>query len=303
MHLSLAVWLSKHPWQAAILTACFGVFSFVLPPLVIVPIATIALITLEHGYFQGGKVMIISGSAMIALLSLMWPESDAIKYGIGYVTIILIFPLLLSDLLRRTGSLNLVFQLLLLSGFVSIALVYVLLPNPSALWESSINQAYDLLIKNGVKVDKSLAQMWVGRFWGVVVSGITFLVLCGVFLGRWWQALIHSQGSFGREFRRLSSGVVLGSLQFVLLSVAFFTDNEWINNMSRVALLGLALQGLAAAHRSKADGLLPIGLLRVIYILLLLPTKYPISDITVLILACWGFAVFWKRMRSTGLSV
>ena len=300
MHLPLAVWLSKHPWQAAILAACLGVLSFAFPPLVIVVSAIIALIVLEQGYFLAAQAMLFSGAAIIAMLMLMWPKGDALGYGIGYATIFLVLPMFLSDLLRRTGSLNLVFQLLLLIGFVSLALVYVLLPNPSAFWEPSINQAYDILIENGVRVDKSLAHMWADRFWGVVISGVTFLVLCGVFLGRWWQSLIHSHGAFGREFRRLSSGVVLGSLQFLLLLVALFVDVEWMKDMSRVALLGLTLQGLAAAHRSKAEGWLPVGWLRVIYVLLLLPL---ISDITVLFLAGWGFAVFWRRMRSTGLRV
>jgi len=65
-------------------------------------------------------------------------------------------------------------------------------------------------------------------------------------------------------------------------------------------MLGLALQGLASAHRRKAEGQLPRGWLMVIYVMLMVPI---FSFITVALLAGWGLADFWRNMRITSLRV
>jgi len=64
--------------------------------------------------------------------------------------------------------------------------------------------------------------------------------------------------------------------------------------MAWVAVMGLALQGLATAHRRKAEGQLQRGWLVAIYVMLIVPL---FSFVTVALLAGWGLADFWRRMR------
>jgi hypothetical protein len=56
----------------------------------------------------------------------------------------------------------------------------------------------------------------------------------------------------------------------------------------------LTLQGLGAAHRSKANGQLSQGRLTAIYVLLVVPIS---GTITALALAAWGYADNWLRPR------
>jgi len=129
MHLPLAVWLSKHPWQAAILAACLGVLSLQGAVLFVVPASAIpVLLTLEHGPRIGGNVMLAVSAVMIGCL--MWYQQP-VWFAITYALVLFALPMMLADLLRRTGSMNLVFQLTLVAALVTLALVYVLLPQPN----------------------------------------------------------------------------------------------------------------------------------------------------------------------------
>jgi len=80
--------------------------------------------------------------------------------------------------------------------------------------------------------------------------------------------------------------------------VALVADFASVDCMAWVAMLGLALQGLASAHRRKAEGRLPRGWLIVIYVMLMVPF---FSFVTVALLAGWGLADVWRYMRNSGL--
>lgn len=296
MHLPLAVWLSKHPWQAAILAACLGVLSLQGAILFVVPASAIpVLLTLERGSRIGGNVMLAVSAAMIGCL--MWYQQP-VWFAITYALVLFALPMMLADLLRRTSSLNLVFQLTLIAALVALALVYVLLPQPTAFWEQFLGRAFEALSQSGIQFDESLVPQLARTLWGAMVAVLLLTVLNSLFLARWWQSLIHSQGAFGFEFRRLSAGVILGVLLVVISIVALVTDLASVDSMAWVAMLGLALQGLAGAHRRKAEGRLPRGWLIVIYVMLMVPF---FSFVTVALLAGWGLADFWRNMRNTSL--
>ena len=296
MHLPLAVWLSKHPWQAAILAACLGVLSLQGAVLFVVPASAIpVLLTLEHGPRIGGNVMLAVSSVMIGCL--MWYQQP-VWFAITYALVLFALPMMLADLLRRTGSMNLVFQLTLVAALVTLALVYVLLPQPNVFWEQFLGRAFDALSQSGIQFDESLVPQLARTLWGAMVAVLLLTVLNSLFLARWWQSLIHSQGAFGFEFRRLSAGVILGLVLVAISVVALMADFASVDCMAWVAMLGLALQGLASAHRRKAEGRLPRGWLIVIYVMLMVPF---FSFVTVALLAGWGLADVWRYMRNSGL--
>lgn len=296
MHLPLAVWLSKHPWQAAILAACLGVLSLQGAVLFVVPASAIpVLLTLEHGPRIGGNVMLAVSAVMIGCL--MWYQQP-VWFAITYALVLFALPMMLADLLRRTGSMNLVFQLTLVAALVTLALVYVLLPQPNVFWEQFLGRAFDALSQSGIQFDESLVPQLARTLWGAMVAVLLLTVLNSLFLARWWQSLIHSQGAFGFEFRRLSAGVILGVVLVAISVVALVADFASVDCMAWVAMLGLALQGLASAHRRKAEGRLPRGWLIVIYVMLMVPF---FSFVTVALLAGWGLADVWRYMRNSGL--
>jgi hypothetical protein len=134
--------------------------------------------------------------------------------------------------------------------------------------------------------------------WGALAALTLATVFGGLLLGRWWQSLLDTPGSFGIEYRQLRFGRALGIATTVLFIAALATESALIASLAWVAFAALAFQGLAAAHRSKAVGRLNRGWLVAIYVLLIV---LPVTSIVVFMLAIWGFADNWLRPRTQTL--
>ena len=292
MHRSLAAWFAGHPWRAAVVAACLGVMSLQGAVLFVVLASAVpVLVMLERGVRAAVNVMLTAAFAIIAVL--LWFKQP-LWFGAVYAALVLGLPLLLGGMLRHYGSLNLVFQVILLVSLLGLGLVFVILPAPTTIWVQLLNQAFATLSQAGFEMDVTLIDRLAQSMWGAFVSVLVLANFSAVLLGRWWQSLLHAPGAFGREFRELRSGMIVGGLLVVLAIGSLFIDAAWLNSMAWVAMMGLALQGLAAAHRRKAEGQMQRGWLVAIYVMLIVPL---FSFITVALLAGLGLADFWRRMR------
>jgi hypothetical protein len=273
-------------------TACLAVLSLQGAALFVVLASAVpVLVILERGPQAGINVMLSGCVAIVGML--LWYQQP-LWFALAYAAALFGLPLLMGELLRRFGSLNLVYQLTLMLALVAIGLVFALLPAPIAIWAQLLKQAFAALNTAGFAMDATLIDRLAQTMWGAFVAVLVLANLSAVLLARWWQSLLHQPGAFGREFRDLRSGVVLGTLLIVIAVSALWLTFAWLDSMAWVAMMGLALQGLAAAHRRKAEGHLQRGWLVAIYVMLIVPL---FSFITVALLAGWGLADFWRRMR------
>jgi hypothetical protein len=290
VHRSLAAWLCERPWRAAWLAALLGVLSL-QGVILMVPVASAipVLLWLHRGPKFGMNVGLVGSVAVVAVLMYF---KQSVLVSVACALILFGLPMLWAALLARFGSLNLVFQLTLLAALMFLAGVFVLLPEPIAIWQQAMEQVFNSLQASGVQMDAQFIPQLARTMWGAMVAVLVTTTLGSVFLGRWWQMLQVAPGAFGREFRQLSSGNVLGTVLAMIAAASLVSDFAWLNSMSWVAMLGLALQGLAAAHRRKAEGHLKHGWLVAIYVLLIVPL---FSFVTVALLAGLGLADFWKR--------
>ena len=292
MHRSLAAWFVEHPWRAAMVTACLAVLSLQGAALFVVLASAVpVLVILERGPQAGINVMLAGCVAIIGML--LWYQQP-LWFALAYAAALFGVPLLMGELLRRFGSLNLVYQLTLMLALVAIGLVFAILPAPIAIWTQLLRQAFAALNTAGFAMDASLIDRLAQTMWGAFVAVLVLANISAILLARWWQSLLHQPGAFGREFRDLRSGLVLGTLLIIIAVSALWLTFAWLDSMAWVAMMGLALQGLAAAHRRKAEGQLQRGWLVAIYVMLIVPL---FSFITVALLAGWGLADFWRRMR------
>jgi hypothetical protein len=292
MHRALAAWFVEHPWRTAVVTACLSVLLLVgAIPLVVLIGAIPALMMLEHGSRAGLNVM-LAGSAAVIGTTIGFQQS--LWYGLAYAGMLFVLPIMFSGLLRRYGSLNLVFQGIVLLALLTLSSVFVVLSHPTDIWQIPLSQSMAMLQRAQIKVDATLFDYWVRSMWGAVVALLLLLNFSAVLLARWWQSLIHAPGEFGKEFRSLSAGVALTSLLAVICVASLFTDYAWLDSLAQVAVMALALQGLAVAHRRKAEGRLRRGWLVTIYVLLVATLS---SSVTVALLAVWGLVDFWRRKR------
>jgi hypothetical protein len=128
--------------------------------------------------------------------------------------------------------------------------------------------------------------------WGSYAALTLDTVLGALFLGRWWDTLVASAGSFGREFRQLKLGLWLGLAMTVTVIVAVLADFALVDALAWVAVTALAFEGLSAAHRGRAGGRFGQAWLVLIYVFLIVP---PTAFIMVALLAGWGFMDNWRR--------
>lgn len=292
MHRALAAWFVEHPWRTAIITACLSVLLLLgAIPLVVLVAAIPALMMLEHGPRASLNAM-LAGSAAIVGTTVGFQQS--FWFGLAYASMLFVLPLLLSELLRRYGSLQLVFQAVLLLALLVLGVVFAVLPHPTDVWQEPLTQSMVMLQRADIKIDATLFDYWVRSMWGAVVALLMLVSFSAVLLARWWQSLLHAPGEFGKEFRSLSAGVALTSVLAVICVASLFTDFAWLDSLAQVAVIGLALQGLAVAHRRKAEGRLRRGWLVTIYVLLVATLS---SSVTVALLAVWGLVDFWRRTR------
>jgi len=295
MHHSLALWLTERPWRAAWMAALLGILSlqgvFMLMP---VASAVVTLVWLTRGAQTGVNVGLAASAAVIGVLLYFRQPLWAAMLAVGMLYGI---PMLLAGLLNRFHSLNLVYQLTVLLALGVTAVIFATLPEPNRLWEQMLAQAIQTLNGSGLQLDEQAVPQLAHSMWGSLLAMWVLASMCGLCLARWWQSLLQQPGAFGAEFRELRIGNVIGTALVMIVAASFVSNFDWLDSMKWVAMLALALQGLAAAHRQKQQGRLQHGWLVAIYVLLIVPL---FSFVTLALLAGWGLADFWKRAAARG---
>lgn len=295
MHRAIAAWLTERPWRAAVAIAFCGALTQLIPPLTVLVCAIPVLSALRFDTRIGLGVAAIGTAAAWWITNALAP---AVMTG-TFVGIAVTFfgPLGLALLLKRTGSLNLCFQVAVLSIAVLLAVVHAALPDPVAFWKPLLMQMLDSMQTAGIKIEgdrDALVAGWAPAMWGAL-GGLTLATVFGSLLvGRWWDTLLRAPGAFGAEYRNLRLGIALGVTVTVVFVLAMMTSSPLISALAWVAFVALAFQGLAAAHRSRAGGRLNRGWLAAIYLLLVVPLS---MMVTMFVLAIWGFADNWLRPR------
>jgi hypothetical protein len=296
MHRAIAAWLTERPWRAAFASAVCGALSpQVFSPFPVLACAIPVLLMLRFN----ATAAIVAAVSAIAAAGWVVLSSTALSQWV-FVGMLCVFAAApaLAAVLKRTGSLNLTFQLAILGTALAVTAVHVLHPDPVSIWAPLITPSLDAMVNAGMQLEsdkQAIVQLLSRTMWGAVAGMGLATMLGGVFLGRWWQSLLSIPGSFGNEYRELRFGLVLGTGVSALFLIGLVVDSALVSSLLWVAFVGLAFQGLAAAHRSKARGSMNRGWLAAIYVLLIVPLS---TSITVVVLALWGFADNWLRPRA-----
>jgi hypothetical protein len=299
MHRAIAAWLTERPWRAALSAAFCGAFAPQMPiPFMVLAGAIPVLMALRfdsrHGLIMAG---IAAASAAWLLLSLA-PQMPWLAVGVVGV---MVTPVMLALVLKRTGSLNLCFQLTAAGVTAVIIAVYASISDPAAVWIELLNTAVQQADAAGLHMPadtSAIVHQWARTMWGGLAALALATMLASLFLGCWWQTLLQAPGQFGAEYRQLRLGGVLGLAVTALFIAVFATNSALVGSLAWVAFAALSFRGLGAAHRSKAGGRLNRGWLAAIYVLLIVPIS---TSITVVVLAIWGFADNWLRPRAQAI--
>jgi hypothetical protein len=293
MNRSLAQWLAGNPIGAVLTTGLLGLLPLLgVGVAFFLPGAVPALIVLVRGERQG---VIVALGASLLLAGAMLLFGRPMPVGFIYAAWVLGPPLLLAILLQRTGSISLCLQVATLVGAVLLVVLHVSFGDPHQFWAPFVRDLAQEMKTRGLPMDlekDGLADTLARTLWGWVAVLTMTLAMCALFLARWWQSLPERAGAFAAEFRVIRLGRVLGMVAAVVISVSLFTQWALVDDIGRLLLGSLVIVGLAAIHRSVAEGKVGSAWLWVTYGTLVL-----VAPFAVVALAAWGFVDNWLRSQ------
>jgi len=250
---ALASFIMQGGRQATIVVATMAILSLLMPPLVIISVAAVCLVTLRNGFVDGLRVL-IGSTVATALIGYMVLGTSIVSFS--YLLLMWLPVFIVSLVLRETGQLNKALECLVVLGMVAVVAVYIGIDEPAQLWATGIQDAMSALSKQQslpITQDELQAglEVWSHYITGFVVAGTLMSLLMGLLLGRWWQGLLFNAGGFDNEFQQFRLLPRDGLVFIVLMSMAALLDGklaELIWNLDIQLLLLFLIVGVSVVH-------------------------------------------------------
>jgi len=223
----LAEYIMRGRMQAMIVASSLAILSLIMPPVSIVSSASVALVTLRRGAVEG-LVVLGCSTAIAGILGffLLGNYQFVLLYGM-----VLWVPVwLISIVLREGRYLSLAVEIAVLLGIFGVIGFYLFNAEPAAMWKTMLSQ---MMPPNAPVEDvQRTFDMLAHYMTGIVAAASVFGLLFGLFLGRWWQALLYNPGGFRQEFLSLRTPprLAIGSILVVIiasLSSGVISEISW----------------------------------------------------------------------------
>jgi len=296
---ALAGFIVRGRYQAILSASLCGMLAFVLPPFSTLTnylgAAVVSLVTLRIGVSQGLLVMVAATVVTMLFYQLMGVPPATIA-----VTVLMLWVpcWLISLVLRRTVNLAGAMLAAAVLGLLALALIYVVAGDPAPWWyehllliRSTLEEAG--LFPQGVSVD-ALLQDLSRLMTGVVVASLALGAVCGLLVGRWWQALLVNPGGLHSEFCSLRFPQSTGFIVLGLMIVSRFIQGPASDMAAQgvlVMLVPYLFAGLATLHGLVAQQGRGKGWLITVYALL------GVIPQTALLLSGLGLVDTWVDFR------
>ena len=282
--------------QAVMVVTVLAILSLMFPPVSILSVAAVALVTLRNGLKDGLFVLILAGIATGVLAQL---TLGVLMPAVGFVLLMWLPALLLAALLRTTRSLAMALQAGVLLGLLFILVQFIQIDDPVGAWQTQLEPLGQSLVEAGLIETEQLKPLletlakWMP---GMIAAGFLLQSAGALLLARWWQAMLYNPGGFRQEFHQLrfSKALALTTLAVVIARL-LLTDGAGLF-VDAVMLLFISiwfLQGLALAHGALGQLGVNSGWLIGIYLLLIFAMPH-----AVMVLASAGFADAWFDFRA-----
>ena len=249
---SLASFIMRGRWQAALVAALATVLSLLLPPILIFGAASVALATLRWGSREGALVILISACA-IFILTLPLFGSGSIQLALIVALLFWLPSWFLALALRTTISLALTLAVAAAFGALAVLAFYAVLYDPASWWTETLNaQLKPMFDSAGLIKDEAAFNDFV-KFLALIMPGIiaaSFLanILLGLLLARWWQALLYNPGGFRKEFHALRLGQRMALATVIVSGLALIIGLPLFINLLWVLGAIYVIQSFALVH-------------------------------------------------------
>ena len=286
----LAAYIMRGRMQAMIVASSLALLSLIMPPVSVVSSATVALVTLRRGAFEGLYVLACS-SVAAGLLGFL--AIGNYQFALLYVMVLWLPVWLISIVLREGRHLSLAVEIAILIGVLGVIGFYLFTSEPAAMWKAVLSQMVpaDAPVVDIQRTIDTLAHYMTG----IVAAGSVFGLLFGLFLGRWWQANLYNPGGFKQEFLALDTKprLSIGSVAVVAIALAspgMISEIAW--NVSILLFVLYTVTGTAVLHTVFAGKKLGRYMVPMLYITLFLIPH------AMLLVALVGLSDPWLNLRN-----
>jgi hypothetical protein len=240
----------KGRMQAMIVASSLALLSLVIPPVSIVSSASVALVTLRLGAIEG---LIILACSSVAAGLLGFFLLGNFQFALLYVMVLWLPVWLISVVLREGRHLSLAVEIAVLIGVMGVIGFYLYHPEPAEMWKNKLLQILAQMAPASAPVEDIQRTVNVMSHYmtGVVAAGTVFSLLFGLFLGRWWQAVLYNPGGFKQEFLSLNTHprLAIGSIIVIVIAWAgsgALSEISW--NVSILLFVLYTFIGTAVLH-------------------------------------------------------
>jgi len=287
----VAAFVMRSRYHAALVGASTAILALLIPPLLVISIAAVVLPSLRLGYREGA---LVAGMATL-LAGLMLIPGFALGAPLEAGQLFLFYWLpawLLGTLLRWSVSLALTVIGAAGLGITVILGFFLVLDDPGQ-WGLDLLQRMvtplmesTRLVEDREAMDAFLAL--VGPFMpGFVVSGFVTIMLGGLLLGRWWQALLYRPGGFRAEFHALRLGRTPALATLAVVAVGTLSNALVLANLVPTLLVIYTVQSFALVHGVVARAGLSQGWLIGFYIMVLFAPQFMLLAALLALLDPW----------------
>ena len=280
--------------QAMMVACSLALLSLLMPPISIVSSATVALVTLRRGAYEGLLVLI---SASLAAAALGFVVLGNFQFAFGYALILWLPVWMLSIVLRVGRHLSLAFEIASALGILAVIGFYFFVQDPALYWQAVLSVMIQPMLQVSEVPVEQIEQTVVllARFMtGIIATGSVTGLLLGLLLARWWQANLYNPGGFGVEYLSLRMPLrftMMTLIVFLIASVSsgMFSELAW--NIGIILFMLYAFIGTAIAHALLANTKAKRFLLPVFYISIFIVPHI------VLPIAIIGISDTWLNLR------
>lgn len=231
-----------------------ALLSLLLPPVSIVSSASVALVTLRHGWYEGLYVLICSClSAALLGVFLFGSFQFALLFGL-----ILWLPIwLISCVLKEGKHLTVAVEIVVLLGIVAVIGFYLFVTDPALLWTAVLKDMIQVMLDSGSElsieeVNQSI-QLIARYMTGAIVAGSVYGLLFGLFLARWWQSVLYNPGGFREEYLSFRVQAKIATAGILIVAIAGLTSgviSEICWNISILFAVLFTFVGTSVLHAS-----------------------------------------------------
>ena len=242
----LAAYIMRGRLEACLLASTLAMLSLLVAPLSVLSSGAVALVTLRKGANEGLIILVISSLAAGVLATLIQVPYTFILL---YVLVLWLPIWLISIVLREGQHISLAVEIAVLIGIVAVVGYYLFNADPAAMWR----QVMPRMVPPNAPVDnaKQMIDLMAPYMTGIAAAGAVIGMLLGLFLGRWWQALLFNPGGFKQEFLGLRVQPRLGFISVAIIAIAVVSSGAvaqiaW--NTTILMLVLYAFIGIAVLH-------------------------------------------------------